>query len=122
MSDEADKTRIINRPLDRLQGPPAGETPPDLDRTGLVGNSPGGGRPPLPSSSGAGEGKSVLFRPSPKAGASSDGAATASAPAAPGGVSASKDPVVGWLVVMKGPGRGSSVQLGYGWSSIGRDA
>jgi hypothetical protein len=120
MSDEADKTRIINRPLDRLQGPPA-ETPPDLDRTGLVENRPGSGRPPLPSSSGADEGKTVLFRPPPKGGAASEGAASSSAAPSPGGANASKDPVVGWLVVMKGPGRGNSVQLGYGWNSIGRD-
>jgi pSer/pThr/pTyr-binding forkhead associated (FHA) protein len=30
-------------------------------------------------------------------------------------------PVVGWLVVVKGPGRGRSVPLGYGMNPIGRD-
>ena len=30
------------------------------------------------------------------------------------------DPVVGWLVVTKGPGKGSAVELGYGMNSIGR--
>lgn len=30
-------------------------------------------------------------------------------------------PVVGWLVVVKGPGKGNSVALGYGMNSIGRD-
>jgi hypothetical protein len=30
------------------------------------------------------------------------------------------DPVVGWLVVTYGPGRGASLQLGYGRNSIGR--
>ena len=30
--------------------------------------------------------------------------------------------MVGWLVVVKGPGRGNAVRLGYGWNSIGRDA
>ena len=34
----------------------------------------------------------------------------------------SSDPVVGWLVVVGGPGRGNAVRLGYGWNSIGRDA
>lgn len=33
----------------------------------------------------------------------------------------STDPVVAWLVVVKGPGRGSARQLGYGQNSIGRD-
>lgn len=31
------------------------------------------------------------------------------------------DPVVGWLVVIHGPGKGDSVSLGYGRNSIGRD-
>jgi len=31
-------------------------------------------------------------------------------------------PVVGWLVVVSGPGRGRSVSLGYGMNSIGRDS
>lgn len=32
----------------------------------------------------------------------------------------SEDPVVGWLVVVDGPGKGSSVRLGMGQNSIGR--
>ena len=32
------------------------------------------------------------------------------------------DPVVGWLVVVDGPGKGISVTLGYGMNSIGRSA
>ncbi len=32
------------------------------------------------------------------------------------------DPVVGWLVVLKGPGRGRTLTLGYGMNSIGRAA
>ena len=35
---------------------------------------------------------------------------------------ASDDPVAGWLVVVNGPGRGSSVTVGYGQNAIGRDA
>jgi hypothetical protein len=116
MSDESDKTRIINRPLDRLQGP-AADQPPDPDRTGLAENRPAAARPPLPSAGGD-DGKTVLFRP-PSKSAPAEGAAAASSGAA---TSNSKDPVVGWLVVTKGPGRGSAAQLGYGWNSIGRDA
>ena len=33
-----------------------------------------------------------------------------------------QDPVAGFLVVVNGPGRGSVYRLGYGMSSIGRDA
>lgn len=31
-----------------------------------------------------------------------------------------EDPVVGWLVVVEGPGRGYSVELGFGMNIIGR--
>jgi hypothetical protein len=39
----------------------------------------------------------------------------------PEGTDASS-PVVGWLVVMQGPGRGNSLTLGYGMNHIGRSA
>ena len=32
-----------------------------------------------------------------------------------------QDPVVGWLVIVKGPGCGNACQLGYGQNSLGRD-
>ena len=32
------------------------------------------------------------------------------------------DPVVGWLVVIEGPGKGRSLEIGIGANSIGRDA
>ena len=32
------------------------------------------------------------------------------------------DPVVGWLVVVEGPGKGRAMQLGYGSNSLGRGA
>lgn len=32
-----------------------------------------------------------------------------------------KDPLVGWLVVVSGPGKGVSLELGYGVNTIGRD-
>lgn len=41
------------------------------------------------------------------------------APAMPGDRSA--DPVVGWLVVVEGPGKGSSIEIGIGANSIGRE-
>jgi hypothetical protein len=31
------------------------------------------------------------------------------------------DPVVGWLVVLDGPGRGHAVSIGYGMNALGRD-
>ena len=58
-----------------------------------------------------------IFRPSSPSSATSE---------ATGGGAPAKDfaaePVVGWLVVVEGPGKGQSVKLGYGMNSIGRDA
>ena len=34
----------------------------------------------------------------------------------------SSGPVVGWLVVVEGPGRGASLALGYGMNQIGRQS
>lgn len=48
-----------------------------------------------------------------------------SSSSAPGVASPAEDlpegPVVGWLVVIEGPGRGKSVTLGYGMNTIGRE-
>ena len=60
-----------------------------------------------------------------KAGTSSaDQASPANAPADPASPAsrASNDPVVGWLVVIKGPGKGRSLEIGVGANSIGRDS
>jgi hypothetical protein len=38
------------------------------------------------------------------------------------GLTEHTSPVVGWLVVMEGPGRGQSLPLGYGMNHIGRSA
>ena len=35
---------------------------------------------------------------------------------------AMSDPVVGWLVIVEGPGKGRAMQLGYGMNAIGRGA
>lgn len=32
------------------------------------------------------------------------------------------DPVVGWVVIVDGPGKGNALKLGFGLNSIGRDA
>jgi hypothetical protein len=67
------------------------------------------------------DGKTVLIRPG-----KSGGDKTSFHPMAPAAAASSSseesEPVVGWLVVLKGPGRGKAVALGYGWNTIGRDA
>ncbi len=62
-----------------------------------------------------------IYRPSRGEGSeASSGAQGASASADTRDYAA--DPVVGWLVIVDGPGKGKSVNLGYGMNSIGRNA
>jgi hypothetical protein len=61
--------------------------------------------------------------PIPPAGAAPAPAGQAGRPKPGGPVSADftiADPVVGWLVVVEGPGRGASLNVGYGNNRIGR--
>lgn len=99
--DEDEKTRLIRR-----------KTPPDLP--------PGAANPPsLPPTR--------MIEPEPADGehtklvgaARRSGGAEASGSAQPDG--GELDPVVGWLVIVSGPGRGNARRLGYGQNSIGRD-
>ncbi len=66
------------------------------------------------------DGKTVLIRPGKSSGDKTSFHPLA--PAAPAVSSEESEPVVGWLVILKGPGRGNAVALGYGWNTIGRDA
>jgi len=63
------------------------------------------------------DGHTRIFRPKKQGGLD---------PAPGDGLSVSGDfsaePVVGWLVVVEGPGKGRSLTLGYGMNSIGRAA
>ncbi len=65
--------------------------------------------PPLPQS---GEPKTRLFRPK------RDKSDAKIAPAPP--IDFTANPVVGWLVVISGPGQGKALELGYGMNDIGR--
>jgi hypothetical protein len=65
------------------------------------------------------EGQTVLVRPSSRSSAASAGAAD-QVPATDSFLP--EGPVVGWLVVVKGPGKGQSVTLGYGMNAMGREA
>ncbi len=119
-----DKTRIV-RPLEHLQRPSAPD-PRDREATRLYQNPAREEAPDPIHRPAAGPGaapddrKTRLFRPG--AAARPDAPSFDPLAAARSAEPASDDPVVGWLVVVKGPGRGSAVRLGYGWNSIGRDA
>jgi FHA domain len=115
MSEE-DKTRIV-RPLDQLQRPATPE-PSDTDPTRKIDREDSPDSRTIRPIRAAEEGKTVLFRPSPNRPTEVASSSTPETRTE----EAISDPVVGWLVVVRGPGRGNAVRLGYGWNSIGRDA
>ena len=102
-----------------VEAPPAGRRP---------GRAPGGGSAAfeartVPYTEGqragpteAQEGRTVLHRPGSRTPAAEPTEAQAEAKADDG----MADPVVGWLVVVAGPGQGQVCKLGYGTNSLGR--
>ncbi len=108
--------------MDKRDKTPA--TPNDALRepTRVMGGRPAPAAPsaPAPSASVDPAQKTQLFRPgrpAPAAG-QADVAPTPAATVVTGEV----EPVVGWLVVVKGPGKGSGLSIGYGWNTVGRGA
>lgn len=93
--DDEEKTRLIRRPPSAPEEPDAGLTA----ATRML--------QPTPE-----ETEMTKLVGPPRRAARSEGGS------AEGGES---DPVVGWLVVVAGPGRGQARRLGYGQNSIGRD-
>jgi len=130
MSDPNDKTRIIRRsgsgtpppsypPLPPIN--PEGEDtvyrgaapPPGHDEATRI-IRPGDARPPSGATPQADPQTVLVRRPS-----SSKSSPPSAEPQNPGDAA---NPVVGWLVVVEGPGRGHSLILGYGQNSIGRES
>lgn len=145
MSDPDDKTRIIRRSSGGTPAPAPGYQPPpppaqnprpsypsgddtiftkraaggsDPDATRILQRSPSGSpQAPAPDSD---PHTKLVRRPSSKPAATAEPNTTAAAPAGSAD-DMTGDPVVGWLVVIEGPGRGQCVTLGYGQNSIGRE-
>jgi hypothetical protein len=135
MSDPNDKTRLIRRSSQgdagAAQQPPQSPSqypgnPRDPEETVYGGHA--AGRPGNPD-------QTRILRRGDQAGAAPPPAAETSdrtvlvrrsSASAAGVPSPAEDlpegPVVGWLVVVEGPGRGKSVTLGYGMNNIGREA
>lgn len=133
-ASDDDKTRMVRRSSSSSQQgglpPPTymddegtkyvqevGSSLPD-DGTRIVqrgGHQPAPPPPPPPGF----DGHTVLVRPGSR---SSQPAAAAGGNAAASDDYPADGPVVGWLVVVKGPGRGRAASLGYGMNPIGRDA
>jgi pSer/pThr/pTyr-binding forkhead associated (FHA) protein len=125
MSDPNEKTRLIRRSSGDAGAPPPPSAQPyrprDPEET-VYGGSAAAGSPdqtriirrddPAAKAAPPADDKTVLVR--------------RSSSSTPGIASPAEDlpegPVVGWLVVVDGPGRGRSVTLGYGMNTIGREA
>lgn len=118
MPDEDDeKTRLIRRPQSGAPSPNPAESEPAAE--------PGLTQPTrvldwmlAPESTGTGGGNEDMTR---LVGPSRRSVAPESASAETSSDGGELDPVVGWLVVLSGPGRGNARRLGYGQNSIGRD-
>jgi hypothetical protein len=91
-----DATRIIDR---GHRWPPLPNTPPASQNPGPIPNAP-------PTDE-----RTKLVRSS---------RSRESDPTLQSNTETDEGPLVGWLVVISGPGRGKSVQIGYGMNSIGR--
>jgi hypothetical protein len=98
MSDE-DTTRIITRKVDGQPDQTIATTPLDVQRSRVLNDE---------------EPHTKIFRPGAVSGVDSSASDFSKS-------KFSKEPVVGWLVVTEGPGRGQSLEIGYGMNSIGRD-
>lgn len=128
MSDPNDKTRLIRRGSSGDAGVPAPQRPapgphdPEATVYGGAAASRGGhidqtriirrDQPNAPDRPPVDDDKTRLVRPSSRNAAGETVAPSDDLP---------EGPVVGWLVVVEGPGRGKSVTLGYGMNPIGRE-
>jgi hypothetical protein len=124
MSDPNDKTRLIRRSSSDSSGPPplpSSQRLHDPEATVYGGGSNSGASDQtrilrrdeaVPQATAPADERTVLVR------RSSSSVAGVSSPAE----DLPEGPVVGWLVVVEGPGRGKSVTLGYGMNTIGRES
>ena len=112
MSGSGPTRRIDDwKPLDTGEGPGKGSAPTVKNPGGPPGGAPGQDRD--------NNNPQTMIAGAPTQGQTRDGNASDQTPP-----SESKnfmdDPVVGWLVITKGPGRGTGLRLGKGMNSIGR--
>jgi hypothetical protein len=105
MTEDDEPTRLITRKSSTSQG--------STDETIAM---PGRGRAAQTDTSD----QTRVFRPKRRAGMANADTPGAQDPA--GAANFTSDPVVGWLVVVDGPGRGAALALGYGLNTIGRGA
>jgi hypothetical protein len=92
---------------------------------GSAGGSAGGGGAPAGGGAGGGGGGSSDDAPKTqiigaRKRSEEKAEATGTAPGSTALSDPMEDPVVGWVVIVSGPGQGASLTLGYGMNSIGR--
>jgi hypothetical protein len=105
--DDSEKTRVIRRPRRPTEPPPVPSQPPPLPESVSTEK--------VPVVSPDESEMTRLIRPVPKRSTSSSPEELETK------ATDSEDPVVGWLVIVSGPGRGNFCRLGYGQNSVGRD-
>ena len=113
--EDHEKTRLIRRSMAQPPLPPAAGSalPPedDLEKTRILSRPTSESEEPEESPMvQADDDKTVILRPSSRSREAGE--------PAPGDPMA--DPLVGWLVVIAGPGQGNFARLGHGMNSIGR--
>ena len=113
--DDHEKTRLIRRPMAQPPLPPGtGSTLPsgdDLEKTRILARP--SSEPEEPEESPvlqADDDKTVILRPSARSREAGELKPD----------DAMADPLVGWLVIIAGPGQGNFARLGHGMNSIGR--
>ena len=112
MEDDHEKTRLIRRSMTQPPPPPpSASVPPledDLEKTRILSRPTTEPAEPeeFPMAQ-ADDDKTVILRPSSRSREA-------------GSEDAMADPLVGWLVVIAGPGQGNFARLGHGMNSIGR--
>lgn len=111
----------------RVSGSGTPDTPPAPPQQAASQPNGGGGEAPPPAGGGGAGGGGGSSDDAPKTQIIGARKRTEEKPeaagTAPGSASLSdpmEDPVVGWVVVVNGPGQGASLTLGYGMNSIGR--
>jgi hypothetical protein len=122
--NEEGKTRKVERPFDLRQDDVADDKPFDPEETKKIdSNLRGLSAPPgdidVPTRK-SDTGRTQIYRGSKRAAEPTD-YHPLSPSAKVENAEQMEDPVVGWLVVVKGPGRGQAVRIGSEWNSIGRD-
>jgi hypothetical protein len=119
-SGDAGPTQVSNAGSSDAPPPPS----PQQAASGGNGSGGGGGSAPAGGGAAGGGGSSDDAPKTQIVGArkrtEEKAEATGTAPGSTDLTDPMEDPVVGWVVIVSGPGQGASLTLGYGMNSIGR--